>query len=149
MMDVAVDEAPRRFWGRSIIWLIPCLGLVTATSAQQPPPDGTWIADSAVEVERSKLDGKRGAILKGDRERNLVAQETIEGEAKVPAIVQAADKLDRVVAKAHLAPWQARSGHSQTGQSGAHGFYRNGGLTLRGLARCRTPQQEKPGKSAA
>jgi hypothetical protein len=43
-------------------WLAACLMLSGPAACQQPPPDGTWIADAAVNVERSITDMGLGAV---------------------------------------------------------------------------------------
>ncbi len=44
------------------LWLLACSVLINACSAQQPPPDATWMADAALDVERSITDMGLGAI---------------------------------------------------------------------------------------
>ena len=43
-------------------WLIAWSSLVAPASAQQPPPDGTWMADAALDVENSITDMGLGAV---------------------------------------------------------------------------------------
>jgi hypothetical protein len=48
---------------RQPAWLIVAWGaLVSPVAAQQPPPDATWVADAALEVERSITDAGLGAV---------------------------------------------------------------------------------------
>jgi hypothetical protein len=43
-------------------WLVACSTLVAPAEAQQPPPDATWVADAALDVERSITDAGLGAV---------------------------------------------------------------------------------------
>src|SRR5271166_6213893 len=43
-------------------WLLACFVLVNSCTAQQPPPDSTWEADAALDVERSITDVGLGAV---------------------------------------------------------------------------------------
>lgn len=57
-------QSPRKSWrplARSCGALLIGAGLACPAAAQQPPPDGTWMADAAVEVERSTTDAGLGA----------------------------------------------------------------------------------------
>src|SRR4051794_27625377 len=43
-------------------WLVAWSALVATAAAQQPPPDATWVADAALDVERSITDAGLGAV---------------------------------------------------------------------------------------
>jgi len=47
---------------RIAAWLFAWLALVAPASAKQPPPDATWVADAALDVERSITDLGLGAV---------------------------------------------------------------------------------------
>jgi hypothetical protein len=44
------------------VWLVAWSTLGAPTEAQQPPPDATWVADAALDVERSITDAGLGAV---------------------------------------------------------------------------------------
>ena len=59
--------AARTSTRRSSAWrvgtlLVPCLVLVNWCAAQHPPPDAAWVADAALDVERSITDLGLGAV---------------------------------------------------------------------------------------
>ncbi|MDR3636369.1 MAG: hypothetical protein P4L84_21380 [Isosphaeraceae bacterium] len=59
-----MDARPDRIHARRFIaaWLVAWSALVTTSTAQQPPPDATWVADAVVDVERSITDTGLGAV---------------------------------------------------------------------------------------
>ena len=63
-MDFAPDRIRAcRSPARPIVaWLVAWSVLVFPAAAQQPPPDATWIADAALDVERSITDAGLGAV---------------------------------------------------------------------------------------
>ena len=63
-MNHPPDRIPSwRPLARSVaFWLLAWSALVAPASAQQPPPDATWVADAALDVERSITDAGLGAV---------------------------------------------------------------------------------------
>ncbi len=44
------------------VWLIAWLAYLAPATAQQPPPDATWTANAALEIDRSITDPGLGAV---------------------------------------------------------------------------------------
>ncbi len=56
------DCARRLHRWQIVLGLLACSVLINTSSAQQPPPDATWVADAALDVERSITDIGLGAV---------------------------------------------------------------------------------------
>jgi hypothetical protein len=52
----------RTFRPQNALCVFACVVLINTSTSQQPPPDGTWEADAALDVERSITDLELGAI---------------------------------------------------------------------------------------
>src|SRR5271157_691701 len=63
MDHIADRTCTRRSYRCQVLaWLFACFVLVNSCTAQQPPPDATWVADTALDVERSITDLGLGAV---------------------------------------------------------------------------------------
>jgi hypothetical protein len=52
----------RSFRAQIAQWAFACVVLINTSTAQRPPPDGAWVADAALDVERSITDLGLGAV---------------------------------------------------------------------------------------
>ncbi|HEV3446755.1 MAG TPA: hypothetical protein VG099_19100, partial [Gemmataceae bacterium] len=63
MKHVSSRFDTRRAWSRRIVaWLFLCTLPGCESTAQQPPPDASWMADAKLDVERSITDLGLGAV---------------------------------------------------------------------------------------
>src|SRR5262245_37455549 len=63
-MDALPDRSLARWSLARLLaaWLVAWSTFVASAPAQQPPPDATWIADAAMDIEQSITDMGLGAI---------------------------------------------------------------------------------------